>query len=254
MAFVFTPEDGSGVAGANAYADLPYVRDYHDGRGQLVEWDGTPVTIAVASVDAAADTLNVGVHTFRTGDGPIRLTNAGGALPAGLAGGVDYWLVVASPTTVKLATSYANAIAGTPVVDITGAGTGTHSVTGPDFAAQRAAIVRATDYVEQNYADQFLGVRKTTTQGLFWPADGVYIGELAVTGVPDLVKRAIAEYSLRARRTSLAPDGRAVTSESRSEGGVSRSVVYASAGTMQSFPVADRWLAPLLRPSYAERA
>lgn len=56
----------------------------------------------------------------------VRLTTSG-TLPAGLATGTDYYVIRASDTTFKLATSYANAIAGTQI-DITDAGTGTHTV------------------------------------------------------------------------------------------------------------------------------
>lgn len=48
-------------------------------------------------------------------------------LPAPLATATDYYLVKISDTTYKLATSYANAIAGT-VIDITTTGTGTHTL------------------------------------------------------------------------------------------------------------------------------
>ncbi|MEF8755929.1 MAG: hypothetical protein V5B60_18685 [Accumulibacter sp.] len=58
----------------------------------------------------------------------VRFTNSGGALPTGLSAGTDYWLVRQSATTAKVATSYANALAGT-VVAYTDAGTGTHTLT-----------------------------------------------------------------------------------------------------------------------------
>lgn len=48
-------------------------------------------------------------------------------LPAGLAAATDYYVIKVSDTTIKLATSYANAVAGTPI-DITDAGTGTHTI------------------------------------------------------------------------------------------------------------------------------
>ena len=48
-------------------------------------------------------------------------------LPAGLAAATDYYLINISDTTFKLATSYANAIAGT-AINITDAGTGTHTL------------------------------------------------------------------------------------------------------------------------------
>lgn len=57
----------------------------------------------------------------------VRLTTTT-TLPAGLATATDYYVIKASDTTFKLATSYANAVAGTQI-DITDAGTGTHTVT-----------------------------------------------------------------------------------------------------------------------------
>jgi hypothetical protein len=57
----------------------------------------------------------------------VRLTTSG-TLPAGLATATDYYVIKVSDTTFKLATSYANAVAGTQI-DITDAGTGTHTVT-----------------------------------------------------------------------------------------------------------------------------
>jgi hypothetical protein len=49
-------------------------------------------------------------------------------LPAPLATATDYYVIRVSDTTFKLATSYANAIAGT-AIDITTTGTGTHTIT-----------------------------------------------------------------------------------------------------------------------------
>lgn len=57
----------------------------------------------------------------------VRFTTTG-TLPAGLALNTDYWLVRVSATTAHVATSYANALAGTVVVH-TDAGTGTHTLT-----------------------------------------------------------------------------------------------------------------------------
>lgn len=56
----------------------------------------------------------------------VRLTTSG-TLPAGLATATDYYVIRVSNTTFELATSYANSIAGT-AIDITDAGTGTHTV------------------------------------------------------------------------------------------------------------------------------
>jgi len=50
-----------------------------------------------------------------------------GTLPAGLSLATDYYSIRLSDTTFKVATSYANAVAGT-AVNITDAGTGTHTI------------------------------------------------------------------------------------------------------------------------------
>lgn len=57
----------------------------------------------------------------------VRFTTSN-TLPTGLAINTDYWLVRVSAATARVATSYANALAGT-VVAYTDAGTGTHTLT-----------------------------------------------------------------------------------------------------------------------------
>lgn len=85
------------------------------------------VTLADDTFTASGDTMTATAHAYLTGDGPVRLTNSGGALPGGLSTDTDYWVIYASANTFKLATSLANAVAGTAVTT-TGAGTGTHTV------------------------------------------------------------------------------------------------------------------------------
>lgn len=57
----------------------------------------------------------------------VRLTTTT-TLPGGLALATDYYVIRVSDTTCKLATSYANALAST-AINITDAGTGTHTIT-----------------------------------------------------------------------------------------------------------------------------
>lgn len=57
----------------------------------------------------------------------VRLTTTT-TLPAGLATATDYYVIRLSDTTFELATSYANSLTGTQI-NITDAGTGTHTVT-----------------------------------------------------------------------------------------------------------------------------
>lgn len=80
---------------------------------------------AASAVSAAADTITITAHRLQTGDAVV-LYN-GGTVPGGLAAGATYYALVVDANTVKLATSYANAQAGT-AIDITAAGSGANSL------------------------------------------------------------------------------------------------------------------------------
>lgn len=71
-------------------------------------------------VSAANDTITIVGHGFATGDA-VLYTSAG-APPAGITSGTTYYVIRVDDSTIKLATSSANALAGTPVVNITGVG------------------------------------------------------------------------------------------------------------------------------------
>jgi hypothetical protein len=88
------------------------------------------------TADAGSDQLTISSNSSWKTGARIR-TSSTGTLPAGLAAATDYYVVVVNNTTVKLATSRANALAGT-VIDITDAGTGTHTLTqqAPSFEAE----------------------------------------------------------------------------------------------------------------------
>lgn len=82
----------------------------------------------------ATELFTSAAHGMTTGDGPYRVSNSGGALPTGLAVDTNYWIIadvangVADPiNTYQLATSKANALAGTEVA-ITTDGTGTQTL------------------------------------------------------------------------------------------------------------------------------
>jgi hypothetical protein len=79
------------------------------------------------TADASTDTITIVAHGLTTGDGPFQVSNAGGGLPSGLAAATNYWVIVTGVDTLKLATSLANAIAGT-AIDVTTAGTGTQTI------------------------------------------------------------------------------------------------------------------------------
>lgn len=67
-------------------------------------------------------------HGLNTGDGPVWVANSGGALPAGLTAATDYYVIKIDANTFYLATTLANALAGTFLL-ITTDGTGTQTLT-----------------------------------------------------------------------------------------------------------------------------
>ena len=88
--------------------------------------------VILATVTAGTDdNFTLTSHGFETGMA-VSLSNSGGALPAAtpsLAATTLYYVVRTGANTFKLAISAANAVAATPtVIDITGTGSGTHSV------------------------------------------------------------------------------------------------------------------------------
>lgn len=91
----------------------------------------------------ATETVNAANHGLLTGDGPIQLT---GTLPDTLAASTDYWVIKTGSGTFKLATSLANAMAGTAIAFATD-GSGT----------RKAVAVAATQRVHWQTHDGLLG-------------------------------------------------------------------------------------------------
>lgn len=97
--------------------------------------------LSTTNVTGTGSRVLVNTNTFTANAGTDLLTYANDwapytkvrfttttTLPAGLSLATDYWLVRQSATTALVASSYANAVAGT-TIDITDAGTGTHTLT-----------------------------------------------------------------------------------------------------------------------------
>lgn len=124
-----------------------------------------PLTdVTVSAVANASETFTSVAHGMITGDGPYRLTNSGGALPIGTAVDTNYWIITLTADTFQLASSYANAIALTPVT-ISGDGTGTHTVRRTVNDVLVALLVdRLNSVVGKNYtAAQVTGSGDTDT-------------------------------------------------------------------------------------------
>lgn len=89
---------------------------------------------ADTDVDATANTITLAAHGWQTARA-VRASSTG-TLPGGLATSTDYYVIVVDANTIKLATSAANATAGT-AIDITNVGTAgaTHTLTPNALAA-----------------------------------------------------------------------------------------------------------------------
>lgn len=96
---------------------------------------------AGAFTAAVTDILTKAAHGFQLGQ-VVQVSNSGGALPTGLSASTDYFVIPINGDTFYLATSYNNAIAGTHI-DITGAGSGTNTVTPTALAAGNATLQSA---------------------------------------------------------------------------------------------------------------
>lgn len=115
--------DGTvGVGTSRMFLESEMPRIYFNSRG-----------FAPADVNTGTEVIDLGAsgaHGFVVGD-PIRFNNTGGGLPVaaggGLTAGVTYFVIVNSATTIRVARTLADALAGVGV-DFTGAGTGTHEI------------------------------------------------------------------------------------------------------------------------------
>lgn len=83
-------------------------------------------TFVVAS--QSSGTLTITAHGLNTGDGPIQVSEVGGALPTGLTASTNYWVIKVDVNTIALASSLANALAGTFIV-LSSNGSGTMTET-----------------------------------------------------------------------------------------------------------------------------
>lgn len=125
------------------------------------------LTFVDGDITVGTDLIAELSHGMTTGAGPFRVSNAGGALPAGLVVDTNYWIIATTLDSFKLATSKANALAGTAVDITAAAGGGTHTLrrnqndvicaqlvqginatVGKNFTAVQQVGAGETDYVE----------------------------------------------------------------------------------------------------------
>jgi hypothetical protein len=98
----------------------------------------------------ATEIFTLTSHGFVTGL-KVQVSNSGGGLPTGLSTSTDYFVIKINANTFYLATTLANAIAGTNLL-ISGDGTGTNTVTPTTFAGGslklQASIDEGTTWID----------------------------------------------------------------------------------------------------------
>lgn len=125
--------DTKNTSSANLTQGDEWMNDYHRRLLSKADWpflhrDRTLTSVAAVSVCTAAadDIVTTTGDNILTDTGTEVTFTTTDTLPAGLSLLTTYYMIYQSATTFKVATSLANAIAGT-AVDITGTGTGTHT-------------------------------------------------------------------------------------------------------------------------------
>ena len=128
-------EDTKNTAAANLTFGTTRMNDFHRVLLTRADWPflhrlrtlrtyaSSSAFTAVAATDVITAASNILVET-----GLEVYVSSSTTLPAGLSASTSYYMIFQSATTFKLATSLANALAGT-AIDITDTGTGTHTVT-----------------------------------------------------------------------------------------------------------------------------
>lgn len=152
--------------------------------GVLVEYTvaaSTADTFVDGDVDTTEDTITLTSHGWVTGR-KVALTTSG-VLPTGLSA-TDYYIIKVDANTVKLATSLANAQAGTQVDITAAAGGGTHTLTPAALSGASYKIQGSFDnttWFDLVAPDsQAVGNNITATGSYFWQGNIVAIAYLRV--------------------------------------------------------------------------
>jgi hypothetical protein len=140
---------------------------YDPGTGVCVAATGTlvpstkPIVVPdfTFTADATTDKLHAVAHGRKNCDGPFQSSNSGGALPGGMAALTNYWLIVVDVDNVKIASSLANAIAGT-AINITTNGTGVQTMSDTASTAQciRGKFTYTFTQAETNVSAEYIAL------------------------------------------------------------------------------------------------
>lgn len=120
-------------------------------------------TFVAAGVNTTTGVITSTAHALVQGQ-LVTLTNSGGALPTGFATVTTYYVIYISANTFSLASSAANALAGTPIIPST-QGTGTQTVVQTALASATICLQKSNDGV--TYTNEGTPTAITVTAGFF---------------------------------------------------------------------------------------
>lgn len=129
-------------------------------------------------------------------------------------------------------------------------------------STKEAALIAATEYIDIRWGDLLKGsLEFTDTQALLFPRLNVYDNDgRALTGIPQRLERATAEYALISLSQSLMPNptiessGKVVTEESEETGPIKETKKYHSGYlTKRPYPKADALMACFIAGSGTTR-
>lgn len=181
--------------GAFAYSTNMTGVDVQQAKGVCVLTQVTVDTPSAGAFTAAVtDICTKTAHTMRTGL-KVQVSTTG-ALPAGLSASTDYFVIYLTANTFSLATTLANAIAGT-AIDITDTGTGTHTITPTALAGATVKLQGSID--GSAYADMPI----TGTGDVTVTEPITASGNLLLNHVDPMVNYMRAVYTLTAGQMTI---------------------------------------------------
>lgn len=124
------------------------------------------VVAAATDVNISTETFTSVAHGFTTGL-KVQLTTTT-TLPGGLSLATDYFVIVVTADTFKLANSLVNALAGT-AIDLTTTGTGNHTITPVALAGASIKLQKSNDNV--NWIDDGSPTSITVSANIIFEKD-----------------------------------------------------------------------------------
>jgi hypothetical protein len=150
---------------------------------QVVYSDTAPAvkTFADGNVTVVGDIIAIAAHPYVTGC-KVALTTDG-VLPTGLSA-TNYYVINVSSGTIKLASSLANAVAGTAVDITAAAGGGTHTLTAATSTSNVCKLQESNDNSNWTDVGSYTVTIATTAGAVVWPMGEVSSRYLRVLYTP----------------------------------------------------------------------